>query len=790
MYRDLPQRASPLPVASTDDRDFRFQEDEVVRLRDYTIILSKYRWTIVAFFLPVVLVGALYSLGKEEVYTATATLYLESKSPNITGVSDVFGPIGGVNDSFYKTQLDLLQSRSLAAQVIQDLGLDRDPRFKKYTEAPLSWGQLFMRKGRAALTRWNRESGPGMWLEALVQTLKDEPPKEPDQGKLGESFEFGIHPGLIDRYLSQLEIIHIEPTQLIRVMFRSMNASFSKEVANAHATTFVRTNLLSRFELTAEAQQFLEEKLAELKAKLEKSEEDFNRFRKSHAIVGMEKGDNFLLDRLRGFNTDLTQARSKRIELESLYRSVQQRDSHFLTQIIENPVVRQLKERISGLEMEKARLASTFTPSYPGVQGLQEQIDEARNRVNQEIQRIVRTIASDFYAAQAREEALTRELEQARQEALGLREKAIEAGILEREVESNRALYENVSKRSKEAELTGTAPISNMRVIDRADVPLIPDKSDGRRTLLLSAFTGLLGGFGLAFLRHYLDNSLNTPEDIARFLRLPTLGMVPDIRRLDKRILALGYAQKDLLTRRSLKDLPGEQAGPLVAYHPFSYVNESYQSICTALFFSLPQRPPRTILITSAQPKEGKTATAANVALTLAQSGASVLLIDADLRNGHCHRLLSLENGSGLTQALAGDRNASEFIKRTAIPNLSLLSRGAIPPNPARLLGSEKMQQILASLERDFAFIIVDSAPILPISDTVLISTKVDGVLLVVRAQEASRYIVRHACERLAYVNAKVLGVILNGINMQSPEYKDYRSSHVSYYASYTTARS
>ena len=196
----------------------------------------------------------------------------------------------------------------------------------------------------------------------------------------------------------------------------------------------------------------------------------------------------------------------------------------------------------------------------------------------------------------------------------------------------------------------------------------------------------------------------------------------------------------------------------MTSSHPLSIVSESYQTICTALLFSLPEQPPRTILITSSQPKEGKTVTAFNIANTLAQHGAPVLLIDADLRNGRCHRLLGLESESGLTNVLTGDRGANEFIKKTAITNLSLLSRGPIPPNPAALLGSEKIRQMLESLKTDFSFIIIDSAPLLPITDTVLLSTKVDGVVLVIKAQEASRYVVRQACERLAYVKAKILG--------------------------------
>jgi succinoglycan biosynthesis transport protein ExoP len=664
------------------------------------------------------------------------------------------------------------------------LGLNEGPRFGMYTEAPPSRLQ-----GYISIEAWLGR------VQSLVQSLlnrfkalveedrgADEPAAEQPEG-----FEFGVHPSRINSYLSRLTIQSVSETQLISVNFTSLNPAFSQKVANAHATTFIRTSLLTRFELTTEARQFLAARVAELKAKLEKSEAELNDFRKAHAIVPMEKGENLVVDRLRGLNADLTQARSRRIELESLYRVVQQRDTRFLSQIIENPAVQQLKSQISALELEKARLATTFKPTYAGVTAVQEQIDQVKNRLDQEVQRIVRSIISDYYAATAKEKALTGEMEQARRAALDLQEKAIEAAILEREVESDRSLYESVLKRSKETDLTGAAPISNIRMVDPADVPLLPDPTRAKRTIVLSALVGLLGGVGLAFLRYHLDNTLKTPEHIGRFLRLPTLGVVPQIGQLEKQTHTLGFMKKRFLPLRAVTSQHPDKGGLVFPQHPLSLVSESYQAICTALMFSQPERPPRTILITSSQPKEGKTTTAINVAAAFARNGAPVLLIDADLRNGNCHRRLGLQSRSGLTNALTGNRPATDFIKATSITNLSLLSRGDNAPNPAELLGSANMRQLLESLETRFAFIVIDSAPLIPITDTVLLSTKVDGVVLVTKALTVSRHVVQQACGRLAYVKAKILGVILNHIDLQSPEYRDYRMSFQTYYTAYMT---
>jgi succinoglycan biosynthesis transport protein ExoP len=786
MSKLTPYPGSSHPLPPTDGERLLPQEEETVNLRDYWIIIRKYRWTIATLLLPIVLITAISVWWTGPFYTATATLYIENQTANIMGDRDA-SALGGSNSEnyFYKTQLNLLRSRSLAARVIQDLGLDHDLRFGMPTQDFLSWVQSQVRWVIGSIAGWLREMSLVKWIQGRFKAVGEE--EERKEEKKIEVFELEVHPGLIDRYLAMLGTNREKETQLIEVSVRSLDPSLSKEVVNAHITTFIRMSLLTRFELTAEARQFLEEKLAELKSKLEQSDEDLNRFRKAHPIVALDKGENLIVERLTRLNGDLTNARSKRIELESIHRSIQQRDNWLISPILNNPLVQQIKDQISILEREKARSATTFKSTHPSMKALQEQIDEAKSRLDQEVRRIVRSIESDYNVAKAREAAVTQEMEEQRRAALDLREKAIEGAILERDVESNRKLYEDVLKRTKETVLTGAAPISNIRVVDRADVPLQPDAMRDKRHLLLSVLVGLLGGVGLAFLRHYLDNSLKTPEDIGRFLRLPTLGMVPDIKQLERRGYRLGNAKKTFLPQRPSKSQKGEIGGFAISLNPLSIISESYQTLCTALLFSLPDRSPRTILITSSQPQEGKTVTAIAIATILARNGASVLLIDADLRNGHCHRLLGLQNGSGLTNVLTGQVSATECIQRTAIDHLSLLSRGEFSPNPAALLGSETIRQMLESLEADFPFIIIDSAPLLPITDTVLLSTKVDGVLLVAKAQEVSRYAAHKACERLAYVKARILGVVLNNIDIRSPEYEEYRRLYEGYYAAYAT---
>jgi capsular exopolysaccharide synthesis family protein len=609
----------------------------------------------------------------------------------------------------------------------------------------------------------------------------------------------------------------------------------SKSIVNRHAVAFIEKNLATRFELTAETKAFLEKKLIELKANVEASETAFTQFQRTHEIVALDKNGSLMLDQLKKLNTDLTDARSKRIELESLHQVVQNKDNQILSQIIDNPMIQGLRKQITDLQTQRSQMETKFKPTYRGVIALQQEIDEAKGRLNAEINRITRTIEKDYGAARAKESAIAAETERARQTALDSQEQAVEYAVLEREVNSNRALYEAVYKKTKEAALTGTDPTPVLRVVDRAEVPLLPDTGRWPKILVLGIGAGMFGAVGLAFLFHILDNTLRNPEDIARFVRLPTLGIVPDIGKLingtadgaadskeifpylhalentvntpeevveqfqipvlgvvpdvepltNGKIIGAEYLKKIFSFLDRSQAQRGDSGELTSSDNPISMVGELYRNICTAILFSKAEKSPQTILFTSSQPNEGKTVTAINLAIILAQSGLPVLLIDADLRAGHCNRLLGLKDGAGLTSVLTGNGDAFGLIRKTSIENLSLLSRGASSPNPADLLASEKMRQTLDALAAEFRFIVIDSAPLLPVTDTVLLSRHVDGVILVTRGEHVSRNLVRKARERLDSVQAKILGVVLNGIDIENPEYGEYREVYRSYYTRY-----
>jgi capsular exopolysaccharide synthesis family protein len=546
-------------------------------------------------------------------------------------------------------------------------------------------------------------------------------------------------------------------------------------------------NMETRFDMTNEARQFLEKKLAELKGKVRQSEEALNRFRRSHGVVSVEKGENIVVDRMLDLNRHLTKAKGERIEVESLHRMIENRNSQYLTQVIDNSLIKQLKGSLATLESERARSSTIFKPDHPRLQELNEQINETRRRMNVEIANIVRGIESNYAAARAREEALEVEAKHQQKAALSLKELAVDYTVLQEEVGINRALHDGVLKRLTETNVSDDVPVSNIQITERGETPLYPSSPQMARNIVVAAFFGLFLGVGLAFFVEYLDSSIRTPEEVWQALSLPTFGAVPNLKALRNKIYGYGRLPKhspiEHLAHTGVTKGISFTKEVMLAHHPFSVISESYRTIRSALLLSQAEKPPQVLLFTSACPGEGKTVTALNLAIALAQDDHSVLLIDADLRKGRCHKLMHVKNHRGLTEVLTGALSFERSIHKTAVDGLSFISRGALPPSPPDLLGSRKMREVVDVLREGFDFILIDSPPLMGISDAAVLSGLSDGVLLVVCSQKTSAATAGRALERLEAVRAHVLGVVLNRVDFKNPYFVDYRYHYSSHYA-------
>lgn len=761
------------PTEVTDTEYIYSPESGEVHLRTYWQMVVKHRYLIVLVFLLVTGLGIAQTFSLTPLYTASAMLKIEPPNSGVVQTPETSAFEADPNP-YFQTQCALLESRPLVAQIITELELTSNPAFTTTNpslfDRVLSWPLGFM---DSVLD----------YVSDLLKPSTAEPPKPPSI----KEFEYGVHPGLIGHYLSLLTVTPVEDTRLVRIEFSTSDPRLSQKLANTHATTFIRMTLETRFELTKEAREFLEQKRAEFQRKIQQAEEALQRFRQQYSVVSLEGSENIVVDRMMDLNKRLTEARTRRIEMESLYRTVENKDSRYLSEIIENTVIQQLRTSLLASEAEQARLATTFTPDHPRMVELSEQIREARRRLDREIGNVVRKIKADYGAARAREGTLQAEVERQEQKALNLKSIEVEYSILKAEVDSNRTLHGNVLKQLNETTPSNDVAISNIQLSERADPPLLPSSPRVGRNLLLAAACGLLLGAGLALFLEYMDSRVATPEAVWRATAIPTLGVVPHMKTLSRR----AYTYSRLPKGSPLNGLahPWTAVGHpstqelVVAHHPLSIISESYRIIRTTLLFAHTEEPPRVILLTSAHPGEGKTVTTMNLAVTLAQSGNTVVVIDADLRNGRCHTLLGSHNRCGLSQVLTGSLTLEESVQETLVAGLSFLSRGTIVPNPADLLGSQKMREVVGNLRERFDFVLMDSPPAIAVSDAAALSRLCDGVLLVLHGQKTTEETACRVVERLEAVHARILGVVLNGVDIRDPAYADYRSYYASSYA-------
>jgi succinoglycan biosynthesis transport protein ExoP len=689
------------------------------------------------------------------IYTGKTTLLIERHLPQVLNFHETLGPPSDSETyDFYKTQYEVLKSRTLAARVIQEQQLLDTPPFAVREQVP-----------NALMDLWRRVRG---WTQAMFTSRTS--------GDRGERST--ITPDPIDIYLAMLEVQPVQRTQLVNVAFHSPSPDLSARLANAHAQAYIRRGVELRTRTNEEAQGFLEEKLVELKKRLEQSEEALNRYRHKEDIISLGDKENIVVERLADLNRRLTAAEAERIGLEGQARSIRQGQYEAIPAVINNTLIQTLTAQAARLEADFAQLATQYKVGHPRLDQLKAQVDETTRRLRREIRHVVAAIESAYRTAVATEQQLRAKMQEQKAATLRLKNASIDYAILARDVDTNRQLYDSVLQRMKETGVAAELRASNVSIIDGAEPPRHPSRPRTKRSLLLGACIGLLGGMALTCLREYLDHTLKTSDEVQSYLQVPNLSSVPDFLRIDwwRR---LKYAVPATAASRPSHQLPTRaERGLVLARHPLLAVTEAYRTLRTAILLSRAEEPPRRLLFTSAAHGEGKTASVINAAIVFAQMGVKVLVIDADLRRPQCHRLLGGSDRMGLTEILTGACEVKGCIHPTYIANLFFVASGTLPPNPADLLGSQKMRDMLSLCEAEYDYILIDTPPVLPVSDAVLLSTMVDGVVLVVDAQGSPKQLVREACARLHYARAKILGTLLNRVDTRDRRYATYYWPH------------
>lgn len=706
-------------------------------LRDYMRVFIKRIWVIGGTLAVIFGATLIATLRSTPIYDAIGSIAINKPDPMLTNLREGNGSEEYYDPTDLDTEVRILHSDLLALQVIKELNLDKLPEFGGHGLPPSSS------------------------LEITTDAI------QPDSTRANE---------LLGAFKGNLRVMLEPNTRIIDVHFRSPNKDLAARVVNTLANTYIEQNFKTRFESTMQASDWLSRQLVDLQMKVETSQEKLVKYQKEHNILGIDEKQNITTQKLDELNKELTAAESERMEKESLYQLAASGDAESAASVAgaaaapgkssatTSGLLDKLQAQKADLRIQAAQLGTQFGPAYPKIAQVNNQIAEIDLQIQNEMKKVTARLRGDYLAALQRENMLHAALEDQKQQDNKLNESAIEYSLLKRDFESNRTLYEGLLQKLKEAGVTAGLRSNNIREVDIARTPSDPAEPNIPRNLGFGFVLGLSSGIGLAFLLEALDNTVRTPEQAQTLSGLPSLGMIP-----------LG-AKLSAETKQGLVVSSSKEPVEIITQsRPQSQMAESYRALRTSLLLTSLGAPPRTILITSALPREGKTTTSVNTAIVLAQKGTRVLLVDADLRRPSVHKALGIGPRVGLSNVLTGGATLEQAVVRSPmLPNLFVLPAGTPPPNPAELMASSQMFDLLAELREQYDHVVLDTPPTLSVTDAVVLSTRADAVVLVIRSSQTTKPALRRARDILAQVNARVAGVLLNAVNLDSPDYSYY----------------
>jgi polysaccharide biosynthesis transport protein len=799
--RDLQTVNQEYPTAYApiyDDENF----DERRSIRQYFNVVYKRLPIILALTILVTSAAAFYMYRQPSQFQAQTEMLIEPRKPKPQANSPVNINFG--NDvNYYNTQLQLLQNPDLMKEVVVKLGLHRQPNLfagqNRGLLAPIR--DLFSSK-KDEETKTSASSLPVLTETAASSESNGQITLTPEEKTLTEQYA--------GMFLGGLRVAQVERTNIVNLTIQSTNAELAAKVSDQVAEVFIEQDIARETQGAKRAYEELSRSIEDLKNTIGGQEAELLKVLRDNNLPMQDKGSELRNNVLTTVYGQYQEARNERLKVEARYNTAVQANNRGegtnIPDLTESRIyqetvrlnterkaklqdtIREVEKQIQQLEAEKAELLVKYTPEYFKVKQSEEKITSLKNakeRTEKEVSEIINRdqkkiekdavsgalvgLRSQLDAAQKREGQLyaSYRTEEAKANVEGQAETRLIT--LKREIETNRTLLDSYTQQQKqrELEIDGTRP-DNIKIASRAVTPTAPIGPQRNRNIMVAFLISLAAGIGLAFLMDYLDDSVRTSDDVGRHLGLPTLAMIPHYNNSEKR-----------KTNNALVPVKNGNANGSLALVTLedrrSPMAEAYRHLRTSLLFSSAGKPPQTILVTSSQPSEGKTTTAINTAITLAQSNVDVVIIDCDLRRPRLHNHFGMENTHGLTNYLSGERNTAHLLKPyKGLPRLNVITSGPIPPNPAELLSSNEMKNLLQFLKGKYKHVIIDSPPAISFTDAAILSTQVDGVVLVAMAGKSSVHLMRRFKQRLGTIGARIYGVVLNGIKANSADYDYY----------------
>ena len=721
------------PQAIQQEQLLDVSPEEAPHLLDYWQVVLKRRWTVLACLFVVFATVAIGTLKKKPIYEAKVELEINPEEPQVLNFKEISQAAPTVDvDSYRETQYKVLQSRTLAERVVNDLRLYQLPEF-------------YRNRGIFGLFQSNPKKIPSRW----------------DPGTPDPSID--AYRNAVSYFRNSVDVSPVRRSNLVDVTFDSYDPQLAALAANKLADDYIKQNLQVKWDETVQASEWLQGKLVELKGKLEKAEDNLQAYATRNGIVFISEKENMVNARLEGLLTEYTKAQTERYSKGSLYSLVQSGKVQDLPGVLDNRLVQDLEEKLADSEKEYAQATTWVKPDYPRARQIQKQINSLQAKIEKEKRAVIQNISDNFHTAVQHESFLAKAVENQKKDVQDIANRSIQYNILKREVDTNKQLYEGLLQRMKEAQVSAGLKASNIRIVDSAEVPKYPAKPRVFLNLFLGAVLGLGVGVGLAFFQEYLDKTLKTPEEVEKLLRLPSLGVLP---RFALNGSGKGSGQEDLVIAA-----PEDKVAIAPAIQTDPETVEAYRSLRTSILLSA-SPVPRLLLVTSALPGEGKTTTTVNLGATLASLGSRVVIVDCDMRRPACHRSAGVENKPGFVQCLTGHVGLAEAVLPVpGVPNLSVIPCGPIPPNPAEVLSSRVTGELLHKLRNEFEYVLVDSPPLLSVADSRILATLTEAAILVTRAFETPYDVIWRARALLYGAGARILGVALNDVDLQRESY-------------------
>ncbi len=745
---------------------------EPTTFRDYLFVVLKRKWLILSLVLAVTSLVTIQMFRSPSIYQGETTIRIEPKPRSVLQTKDIV--INAQSDpAFWGTQLKLLENPALARQVVLTLDLQNNPNF------------------------FGGQQQGGIF--SSLRRIFSDPKKRPIPSKDSTALSVVDENELAYRALSAEELAKLEPyedaiiggetiepiptTNLVKIKFSHSDPELAQKIANTLAEVFVNNNLTRATLGSTKAEDILAREIANLQTTIKTLQEKQFNYAKAHNLpLNADPNGNLEAKRLATLSGQLLDAENDRKNIQAQYEAASKEpDSFSIPDVQASARVEKLRERISNLKEQREALLMVYTSEWPGVKRIDAQIKGIEKELAKAPTEIVSSMKRRYEAAVARQNSLARAYEQQKGTTTQQVRDQIDLIAITQDLETNKQYLNTLVQRQRELQVTSSDRSNEVSIATYSRLKTTPIGPPRVRNIIIAFMLSLIAGIGLAFLLDFLDDTVKSIEDVDRYIHLPALALIPASRSDRARLIGLPGG---------LPGAPSESTALAMIDDVRSPVAESYRHLRTSLLLSSAGQPPKTILVTSSQPSEGKTTTAINTAVMLAQTGADVLIVDCDLRRPRLHSHFGVSNSRGLTNWLSGEPDLDQLLQSyDKLPNLKLLTSGPVPPNPAELLGSDQMRKLLSLLGERFGHIVIDSPPAISFTDASILSTMADGVVLVVHSGKSSRAVVRRAKQQLLDVGAHIFGVVLNNVKLETQDYY-YAGYYSSYYSDADTGES